>query len=109
MLRRVLLVVCVLSIAACGERIQASPQAGSSVAVPAFEWRVVDRPTLEAVYRASGKNIGDGGRLEGFAGTTHGGVVVVYTLPPQTVDDSVTCTLGHEVMHVALGSYHGEK
>lgn len=50
--------------------------------------------------------IGERGRPHGFAGYADDGTAVVYTLPPNRVDDAVTCTLGHEVMHVALGEYH---
>lgn len=49
---------------------------------------------------------GERDRLHGFAGYADDGTAVVYTLPPQSVDDAVACTLGHEVMHVALGEHH---
>lgn len=65
----------------------------------------MSRAELEAVYRNSGQAVPEGGRLHGFAGYRDGRAVV-YTLPPRTVDDAVTCTLGHEVMHIALGAYH---
>ncbi len=50
-----------------------------------------------------------GQQLEGFTGITPDGLHIVYTLPPSTVDDAATCTLGHEVLHVVLGEYHKKK
>lgn len=94
-----------LALAGCSEAMQGAPQPGDVVSLPPIEWRVVDRAGLEAVYRNSGQAIPDGGRLHGFAGYRDG-QAVVYTLPPRAVDDAATCTLGHEVMHIALGDYH---
>lgn len=99
-----------LVLAGCnGQSIADAPAPGATVNVPAVEWRVVDRATLESVYLNSGKSVAEGARLEGFAGVTAEGRAVIYTLPPRAVDDDATCTLGHEFMHVALGNYHGEK
>jgi hypothetical protein len=89
-----------------GERVENAPKSGDVVQLPAIEWRVVDRPELEAVYRNSGMVVGEGQRLDGFAGLRPDGRKVIYTLPPRYVDDQVTCTLGHEILHVAIGSYH---
>ena len=94
-----------LLLTGCGERVQGAPEPGAVVQLPPIEWRVVDRAGLEAVYRNSGQALGDGDRLSGFAGYRDG-KAVVYTLPPRAVDDAATCTLGHEVMHIALGDYH---
>ena len=93
-------------LAACGESVQGAPEGGDNIALPPIEWRVRDRVALEQAYRESGMRIGERDRLHGFAGYADDGTAVVYTLPPQRVDDAVACTLGHEVMHVALGSYH---
>lgn len=95
----------VLAMTGCGGPVQNPPQPGQTVALPPIEWRVRDREGLEAAYRNSGQALTDHDRLHGFAGRD-GGTAVVYTLPPRRVDDAVACTLGHEVMHVALGSYH---
>lgn len=94
-----------LVLTGCGERVQGAPDPGTTVSLPPIEWRVVSRAELEAVYRNSGQALAEGDRLHGFAGYRDG-QAVVYTLPPRTVDDAVTCTLGHEVMHIALGAYH---
>lgn len=100
-----ILILATLLLTACSERIDPAPAAGEFHAL-AVEWRIVDRDALEATYRAAGMELGDRQSLRGFAGTLPDGRAVVYTLPPQRVDDDATCTLGHEVMHVALGSYH---
>lgn len=101
----------VLVLAGCngGERISSAPVAGDTITLPSIEWRVVDQAQLIAVYRKSGLEVPEGQQLDGFAGMDSRGVHVVYTLPPRRVDDQVTCTLGHEVMHVALGKYHAER
>lgn len=93
-----------LLLTGCGERIDPAPEPGDVHAL-AIEWRIVSRPELERVYRESGMPLGERDRLHGFAGFD-GDEAVVYTLPPVRVDDQATCTLGHEVMHIALGGYH---
>lgn len=95
-----------LLLTACGEPVQGAPEAGDSIQLPPIEWRVRSRDALEHAYRDSGMVIGGNERLHGFAGYSDDGSAVIYTMPPRTVDDSVACTLGHEVMHIALGSYH---
>lgn len=99
------LVVIAMLLTACGERVQSAPQPGENIQLPPIEWRVRDRAGLEAAYTASNMRITKGDRLSGFAGWD-GDKAVVYTLPPARVDDTATLTLGHEVMHVALGAYH---
>ena len=91
---------------ACGEPVQGAPDPGDTIQLPPIEWRVRDRVALEQAYRESGMITGERDKLHGFAGYADDGTAVVYTLPPQRVDDAVTCTLGHEIMHIALGEYH---
>lgn len=99
---------------ACGEPVQGAPEGGDTIQLPPIEWRVRDRVALEQAYRESGMDIGSvrrgqhtvRDRLHGFTGHTATGERVIYTLPPQRVDDAVACTIGHEIMHVALGDYH---
>jgi len=113
---RILALLVPLALTACGgERIPTAPEPGARLDLPPIEWRVRDRTGLEAAYESSGLAIQRavpgsavhrrGDQLSGFAGRD-GERWVVYTLPPQRVDDAVACTLGHEVMHVALGDYH---
>lgn len=102
---KAMLLVPLLLLAACGEPVDPQPEAGTYYDIPAFTWHVEDMQQLRHVYASSGEHIEAGDRLYGFVGT-RGEEVVVYTLPPKTVDDSVACTLGHEVMHLALGNYH---
>ncbi len=99
--------VLLLLLTACsGPSIDNAPRAGDTQQLPPIEWRVVDRAELERAYRAAGMQIPERSELRGFAARLGDGRTVVYTLPPRHVDDDVTTTLGHEVMHVALGEYH---
>lgn len=94
-----------LMLVGCGEKVEFAPVAGQNVEVPAFEWRVRSREELVQIYRESGMEFEDGDILSGFVGND-GDKKVVYTMAPKTVDDDVACTLGHEVMHLAIGDYH---
>lgn len=71
-----------------------------------MKWPVIATLALLTACGESGMPIGERDRLHGFAGYSDDGTAVVYTLPPNRVDDAVICTLGHEVMHLALGEYH---
>lgn len=86
------------------------PVAGANIEVPAFTWRIRDEKTLTSQWEAAGKvKQFETDEVKGFAGIDQDtGRPVVYTTPPKHVDDDVTKTLGHEVMHVVLGSYHKE-
>ena len=90
----------------CAEKIDAPADA---YAVPAFEWRIRTNEQLRATYANSGMQLRDDQRLHGFVGIAPDGRQVVYTTRPKRVDDAVACTLGHEVMHLALGDYHRSK
>ena len=70
-----------------------------------MEWRVVSEDELRRVYVEAGMPLDKTQKLHGFAGM-HNGKTVIYTMPPRYVDDQATLTLGHEVLHVAIGSYH---
>ena len=105
-MRHFLLIAATLLVTGCGERIDPLPAAGQVYQLPPIEWRVVDRAELERVYRDAGMPLAKGDQLHGFAGRLQDGRAVIYTLPPTRVDDAATLTLGHEVAHVALGSYH---
>ena len=93
----------VLLLTACGERVNPEVQPGETFYLPPVEWRVVNEGQMVKAY---GKVIPPGHKLEGFIGHHTDGTVIVYTLPPKTVNDTATCTLGHEIMHEALGDYH---
>ena len=82
------------------------PETQNEYSLPPIEWRIRDAQGLRTAYNNSGMTIGNDERLEGFVGIDEEGRTVVYTMRPKYVDDSVACTLGHEVMHVALGNYH---
>lgn len=99
------LILIALLLTACAERIQPPVQAGEVRQLPPIEWHVVDAIELRKAYVDAGMPITANDRLYGFTGK-RGDTVVVYTLPPQRVDDAATLTLGHEVLHVALGDYH---
>ncbi|MDO5611317.1 MAG: hypothetical protein Q4G62_11200 [Pseudomonadota bacterium] len=103
---RAIFIAAMLALTACsGERIGYAPQPGDVHHLPAIEWRVVDQRELERIYRDSGMTLGDKQKLQGFVGTRNG-QAVIYTLPPTHVDDAATLTLGHEILHVAIGDYH---
>ena len=102
---RLVLIATLMLLAACGQSIAPQAQPGDVHQLPPIEWRVVDRTELERVYRNSGMPLESGQSLQGFVGRANG-KTIIYTLPPRTVDDQATVTLGHEVLHVALGSYH---
>lgn len=94
----------------CAEPVVDAPQPGDNVDVPGFEWRVRDADTLAAQYQAAGKDPGPAQAVDGFiARDADTGAVAIYTEPPRHVDDAVACTLGHEVMHAALGDYHAKR
>lgn len=83
-----------------------SIQEGTVIHLPAMQWHIVSRERLIDVYQRAGHPIPEGAELHGITGVTPEGQTIVVTLAPQNVDDEVTLTLGHEVMHVALGDYH---
>ena len=102
-----LLLAVVLLLAACkGEKIQNAPKAGDVINIPAVQWVVADKSTMMDVYRNSGMDIAEGASLKGFVGTRDDGTQVMYTLAPEYVDDDATLTVGHEVLHLAIGDYH---
>ncbi|PJK02813.1 hypothetical protein CO615_02310 [Lysobacteraceae bacterium NML75-0749] len=102
---RIALMFTLLLTACGGERIEPAPQPGDVHQLPPMEWRIVGQREMERIYRDAGMPLHDSDRLHGFIGQ-QAGRTVIYTTAPQYVDDSVTCTLGHEVMHAALGRYH---
>lgn len=102
---RAVMMLTLLLTACGGERIEPAPRPGDVHQLPQIEWRIVGQRELERIYRDAGMPLQSGDRLHGFIGQQNG-QTVIYTTAPQYVDDSATCTLGHEVMHAALGSYH---
>lgn len=107
-MRRAALVLVCLLLAACGEKVTNPPAAGTVVHVPAFEWHVMEPRDYIRVYENSGMPSDDlpRGAILGFAGRKEDGTLVVVTPPPRYVDDEVTTTLGHEVLHLVLGEFH---
>lgn len=87
---------------------QVSIADGSDITIPRVVWRIRSPEQLKAEYQAAkgGQNLGPMDSLQGFSATGSDGTVYVYTLRPKTMDDEVTLTLGHEVMHTVLGGYH---
>lgn len=107
-MKRLFVMVLVAGLTGCAQSIDPAPQPGQVYQLPAIEWHVVDRDELRRVYAAAGMPLAEGDKLHGFAGVDGAGRPVIYTLPPTRVDDAATLTLGHELLHVALGSYHPE-
>lgn len=104
---RCLMVLLCLGLLACDgkPKIQRAPVAGDVIQLPAIEWHVVTQSQLEQVYREAGMPLTQEQQLQGFVGT-RGNRTVLYTLAPQRVDDQAVLTLGHEVLHAAIGDYH---
>jgi len=100
------LLLAALLLVGCGEQVQPQPEAGDIHVIPSFTWHIVDEAELRRVYAEAGMPLTEGQKLHGFVGTMPDGSIAVATLPPKIVDDQPTCTLGHEVMHLALGGYH---
>lgn len=100
------LILLTLALTACGEKVTPEVKPGETFYLPPVEWRVVNEAQMVKAYGDAGKAIPPGHKLEGFIGHHTDGTVIVYTLPPKTVNDTATCTLGHEIMHEALGDYH---
>lgn len=90
----------------CKEEIKGAPAVGTDTVVPEFTWKVRSQHDLETIYRTNGQMLTERDKLHGFVGIDPDGSYVIYTPAPSRVDDQVTCTLGHEVMHIALGNYH---
>ena len=111
-MRILVAVALLLTVAGCHKArgpVIGSPPPGSIIVVPSFEWHVVDSETMRLLFEKSGEPVVDGRRHHGIVGTSMDGKrVVVVTLPPVRVDDDATLTLGHEVLHIALGEYHKE-
>lgn len=91
-----------LILAACSERIDI-PVERHHVA---FEWRPVNAEQLRDAYVRNGMPLNDMDKLDGFVGRDEHGWWVIYTLPPERLDDRATCTIGHEVLHIVAGDYH---
>ena len=113
----ILMVVCLHALTGCSQ--QTPPITGRSTHQVAFTWHIVSQEEMSAMYREGGGVIGGGvppgskvrryDQLNGFTAVAPDGSQHVFTTQPRSVDDQVTLTLGHEVMHVALGAYHPEK
>lgn len=100
------LILLTLALTACGEKVTPEVKPGETFYLPPVEWRVVNSTQMVKAYTEAGMPLAPDQKLHGFIGHLHDGTVVIYTLPPVAVDDSATCTLGHEMMHAALGDYH---
>lgn len=77
----------------------------SSIHIPTFDWYIVSEEDLQTIYKNSGYDLPSNNRVTGLTGMVKGKQVIITTAP-KGVDDEVTLTLGHEVMHLAFGKYH---
>ena len=107
-------IILTAALAACSEKepvvpVTNSTAAGTVIALPAVDWYIVDEQKMRDIYVNSGVPLEETSRLYGFAAVDPAtGKNVIVTPPPKYVDDEVTCTVGHEMMHVAFGAYHEE-
>lgn len=89
-----------------GETIKANTSA-RVIQVPAFEWHIVSEDELRRIYEKAGGHVPQGGDLKGFSAVDpKTGKRLIFTTQPRRVDDDVTTTFGHEVMHITFGDYH---
>lgn len=95
----------VVFLAACADKVQGAPTAGEAIHVDAFEWRIVDQQQMRELHAINDIALDAHQVPKGLAGRKDGRAII-YTLPPGRVDDETALTLGHEVMHIALGKYH---
>lgn len=105
MKRAVAIAAALYLLVGCGEKVQGAPDVGTTTLVQQFEWRVINRAQMVELHRLNGIEVADGKMPVGMQGYKDG-KAIIYTLPPKTVDDDVATTLGHEVMHIAMGKYH---
>jgi hypothetical protein len=97
---RLLLILLLLT--GCAEPVQNAPKAGQNVIIPAFVWRIRDPETIAKEHGQTP----NGTIPAAYVGRRADGTLVITTPPPRAVDDDVATSLGHEVMHIALGQYH---
>lgn len=112
MIRALLVFALAVLLAACGEKIQGVPDYGTNQTLPPIEIRWRTRAEIERVYAQNGHTLKEGYGLGGLMGYDQNGKAIIYAPIPTNVNDKATCTLGHEVLHVAWGPYHsnhGEK
>lgn len=93
--------IVLLFLTGCAEKVQDPPEVGANIDIPAFVWRVRDPATITQEHGAVA-----GHTVMAYVGKTPNGTIVITTPPPRTVDDQVACSLGHEVLHLAIGAYH---
>lgn len=107
-MRLFILLLALFTLVACDskEPVKNKPEIGEQIQLPPIIWKIrTDEQMLIVREGSLGRtpNIKVLG-LQGVNKST--GDIEVYTNAPKYVDDQVACTLGHEIMHVALGNYH---
>jgi hypothetical protein len=104
------ILACAVLLVGCGEKVTpefGSIAPGTNTPVEPIELRIRTNEELQRIYADAGVQIPEGRELRGFIGRDlDTGRTVIYLPPPKYVDDDVTCSLGHEVMHAAFGKYH---
>ena len=90
-----------------GEPVKNAPKVGDQIELPPIVWKIRTEKQMAEIREDSLGPTNHKVRVLGLAGVNQDtGRVEVITGVPRYVDDQVACTLGHEIMHVALGDFH---
>ena len=90
-----------------GEPVKNAPKMGDHIELPPIVWKIRTEKQMTEIRENSLGPTNHKVRVLGLVGVNQDtGRVEVITGVPRYVDDQVACTLGHEIMHVALGDFH---
>lgn len=108
----IVIVLAALVIGGCVAKIEPeynSIMPGTDIEVDSIELRFRKPEELQRQYAGAGQTVPEKYELRAFiARDLDTGKKIIYSPPPKHVDDDVTCSIGHEFLHAALGNYHDE-
>ena len=89
------------------EPVKNAPKLGDQIELPPIVWKIRTEKQMAEIRENSLGPTNRKVRVLGLTGVNQDtGRVEVITEVPRYVDDQIACTLGHEIMHVALGDFH---